>query len=652
MKQIQLQSMRIENFKGIKALTIDFQGRDALISGDNGLGKTSVYDAWLWLLFDKDSEGKSDFDIKPLKNGKVIPDLVTLVEASVTINGKAVRLSKKLWENRVRKRGHADRVFEGNKKSYCIDGRYPKESEWKRFISELAGNEEIFKALSIEWFFMDGEKGLKWDARRKILLEMTGELPADEIAKRHEKYAPIWPLLEDDSIEDAMAKIKYQIKELQRLQRELPARIDELNRTTQTFDDDDAAIVAKREAERLEAALAEVDRQLADAAKISQRIGELHQRVTLLKQEKQDKYRAAKNEALKEWHDGARRYQQAISNTERTASALIHKRQRVKAMEDELECMNRDIADLRVQITAIFEENYQPGENDCVCPVCRQAMPEDMRAAAKQRWEDDKAKRTATITAKGIALKEAIARHESDLAAEKTTLERCEREASAALLESAELEIYNGPEPEVEVEVDTRGQDNGIAVATAELERLQQGDNSSLLDAKHKIMRELDAVRTSIASFEASEKARVRIAELEDEERSVGERIAALQGQIFLLEALTRERFGLVESQINALFPTLEWRLFETQINGGVKDTCVCLVDGVPYASANEAAKVNARLEIIQVLGTHYGLQTPVFVDRTEGVNRLIDIDAQTILLAVSRDKALRVEIHEESEVA
>mgnify|MGYP006310335581 CR=1 FL=1 len=47
MKQIRLNSLRLKNFKGVRALTLDLQGRDAVVYGDNATGKTTIYDAFL-----------------------------------------------------------------------------------------------------------------------------------------------------------------------------------------------------------------------------------------------------------------------------------------------------------------------------------------------------------------------------------------------------------------------------------------------------------------------------------------------------------------------------------------------------------------------------------------------------------------------------
>jgi len=61
---IRLKQLRLENFKCHKALTLDFNGQNTSIYGDNATGKTSVYDAFVWLLFGKDSAGNGEKNIE------------------------------------------------------------------------------------------------------------------------------------------------------------------------------------------------------------------------------------------------------------------------------------------------------------------------------------------------------------------------------------------------------------------------------------------------------------------------------------------------------------------------------------------------------------------------------------------------------------
>ena len=64
----------------------------------------------------------------------------------------------------------------------------------------------------------------------------------------------------------------------------------------------------------------------------------------------------------------------------------------------------------------------------------------------------------------------------------------------------------------------------------------------------------------------------------------------------------------------------------------------------VTFAHANNAARINAGLEIISVLQKHFNNSVTVFVDNAEAVTRLADPGCQLIQLIVSEaDKSLRI---------
>ena len=58
MKTIKLTKLKLQNFKGIKALEIELKDQ-TIIEGKNGSGKTSVFDAYTFLLFGKNSQNQN-----------------------------------------------------------------------------------------------------------------------------------------------------------------------------------------------------------------------------------------------------------------------------------------------------------------------------------------------------------------------------------------------------------------------------------------------------------------------------------------------------------------------------------------------------------------------------------------------------------------
>lgn len=97
-----IERMHIQNFKGIRDLEIDF-GAVTRISGMNGTGKTTIPDAFSWVLFNKDSRGNApgsyDFHEKPLdgdgnESTTSIPPLSWTAALTASVSTSAGRSAK------------------------------------------------------------------------------------------------------------------------------------------------------------------------------------------------------------------------------------------------------------------------------------------------------------------------------------------------------------------------------------------------------------------------------------------------------------------------------------------------------------------------------------------------------------------------------
>ncbi len=75
MSEMRLTRLTLRNFKGISEFILDAQGENVTVYCDNAAGKTTLFDAFTWLLFDKDSQNRKDFAIKTLDAaGQVVLD--------------------------------------------------------------------------------------------------------------------------------------------------------------------------------------------------------------------------------------------------------------------------------------------------------------------------------------------------------------------------------------------------------------------------------------------------------------------------------------------------------------------------------------------------------------------------------------------------
>jgi len=212
--KIELLNIDITNFKGLKAFKFSPDGENACITAQNGTGKTTVYDAFLWLLFGKDSLGRKDFDIRPLDaNNQPINGLTLAIEAVLSIDGIAHTFRKEQTEKIVKKE------IKGFETLCYIDEVPKKVGEYTDYIAEII-TDETFRALTDLAYF----NNLHHTKRRALLLEFTGEIgtPAG--------FEELLNALNGRSIDDYKKVLAGQRDRLKKDRDEIPSRIDELQR--------------------------------------------------------------------------------------------------------------------------------------------------------------------------------------------------------------------------------------------------------------------------------------------------------------------------------------------------------------------------------------------------------------------------------------
>jgi len=178
-----------------------------------------------------------------------------------------------------------------------------------------------------------------------------------------------------------------------------------------------------------------------------------------------------------------------------------------------------------------------------------------------------------------------------------------------------------------------------------EMDSLSVEDPVELKVRRAELRVSIDVINKELTGFDQIKKADHRIAQLMEEEKTLAGLIASEEKEQFTIENFLKAKADELEKQINKKFKVVEFKMFETQINGSQVETCKALINGVPFSDANTASKVNAGVDIINTLCEHFGVRAPIFIDNRESVIELIDTESQLINLIVSdQDKKLRIE--------
>ena len=643
-----IKSITLQNFKGCKNAAYTFDGKNVTVCGANGSGKTTIFDAFTWLLFGKDSLDNAKFEIRPLdKDGKQIDNVEICVAATLEIDGKEVELKKTQKQNWVKKRGSEHPVLQGNVNEYEIDG-YPRSAkDYEEYINGIV-NDDLFKMLTNPAYFPN----MPWKEQRATIMKFANNVPDVALAGKSVKFAPLLEeLRKAPSTDDIKNKYQKSLNELKKKQIELPVRIDEISNSKVDIDVAELELLKNS----LNEQIADVKSKIADTDKRFEEYQKLSDGIMELKFAESDLVRKANEDNIKarrEIEDKIADKKFMLSQTEKTVDDC---ERQIDISKHHSVSLNESIESYRSQYRQTQELVFD--ENSLVCSYCGQEYPQDRKEQIKAEFESHKAKELKAITDNGNLIKGRLDKEKE--AIDSLEKELVEHRKSLEMLNNAiaDLEKQLSELPE---SIDVTGTDEYKAIQTQIAEKEQAMLQMNSADEVRKALNaELEDLQSQLIECEkkmAMSQKNVeideRIEELQSEQRDVAQKIADVEKILYLLDEFIKYKLDKISDSINAMFDGISFKLFDIQLNGGVKEVCECTVNGVPYGSLNNGHRIIAGLQIIKALQKLYGAYLPIFIDNAESVNdfNMPDMDCQLIKLKVSDDNNLRIKIEKESE--
>lgn len=650
-KSIVLKGLYLKNFKGIKELDIDL-GKVTNIFGDNGTGKTTIFDAFTWLLFDKDSQDRSKFNVQPLdKSNNVIHMIETEVIGTIEIDGAKTTLKKVLKEKWVKKRGEVESELKGTETSYYVDEVPFKQGEFKKKIQEITGDENIFKLLTNPLYF---SLGLKWQDRRKILFSFSSDIEISDVVNYNNSLKDLKNYLNsNEDIESFKKRIGAQKLKLKKDKENIPARVDECSRSIRNDIDFE---LQENNKKAVVSEIKALDEQILDSGKADNAVLEKRKKLYDLKSNLNSiefKLKSKAQEPLKELNQQLRKIEGSLYDVQSKANIIGTS---LKLKEENIPKIETLIDDLKKEWYKVDAETLEFNENEFICPTCKRQFEaadiETKKQEMTENFNQYKAERKGQINQKGKAKANELDALKQEVEQLKSEYETYSVQVTELLTKKDEIDKQiQGFKPNLDFSSNQEYQELKNQITNIE-NQLAVPSNSNLQaeELKHKksnLQVELDGVNNLLSFKEQNAKLEARKAELMEEEKNLASKIAELEKQEYLTEEFTRTKVELLESGINSRFKYVKFKLFETQVNGGLNETCEALIDGVPFSNSNTASQYNAGIDIINALSEFYGVQAPIFLDNRESVNEIIPSDSQIVNLIVSDDKKLRIESEE-----
>lgn len=643
--EIKIFSLKLKNFKGIKELKIDFNCQNTNIYGANATGKTTIFDAFKWLFFDKDSSDRKDFNIKTLdNNNNPIHFLEHEVEAILVIDGVDMTFKKVLQEKWVKKRGESDREFSGHETNYWIDEVPVKKKDYEEKINSLIP-ESLFKLITDPSYF---NNQLKWTERRELLINISGaNISDDEILDSKEEFKTIKDNLEGRSIDDYKKVVQAKIKDLNKEKETIPVRIDELTNTLITEHNIDYKEIEEQK-EEYNKQLNNIELEMTDIQTKAKENMKIADQLTIAKKELADF-------KLKKETEYSQKYSICLINLQ-NEKKIIENTIRLKQEEDsdrllKIQLDQKRKEELYKKWDEVSKITLEFDPNSFICPTCKREYETDKKEEIKKQFEDNlnlhKKSEQEAINREGQAIN--IRLDENTKAREKIQQELPKLDNKLEEINTKIAEIEKAKETDNSFDVTSLPEYSNKIKEIEELEEkvknLTNGDISYLQNKKAEIIEEINKLNKTLNEREIQEKTKQRIEELQASEEDISNKIQELEGQQYALEEFTKTKVELLENAINSKFELVKFRLFDTQINGGLIECCDTLVNGVPYADVNNAHKILAGLDVINTLIKFYNTSAPIFIDNRESINEIDYIGTQIISLVVTTDSKLRIEV-------
>lgn len=625
MKKLSIESLKMRNFKGEVSKEYNLTHLN-VFRGTNETCKSTVVDAWLWLLTGKDASGLSDtnsnFDIKHRVDGVVADKIEVSVSAVIIVGGETFTIERQLKEKWIKPRNAEYEQFAGNETVYLIDNVPQKtKRDWDTFIENIIPS-ELFTLLSNPLAF----NNLTWEVRRSKLEALVTIPSTDEVCSIMERgliaKELIASLKSTETVDSKRKALNQEISTIKKHVDTFAPRFDEINRNIEAeklvdYSEIDKAITSK------EAEIKILDAKINNYAKAQEDVfanieklnktkqGLMSERYQLVSADS-ELLNGQKTKLVNEKNELTR----LISDLN---NSLIQKTQEKKSTTTNLN-------ELRETFKSIQAEVYTVG----VCPTCKRAY--DEAENSEYKFNSEKANRLQAINKDGTKLKE--------------RLEAINKDYTAILNELNKLTTQNVKVQESINNIQPISPNSRIAEIDSEMVRIDSEIDETKIERseqdiidKERLTGELKQLLIGSGGKQNVTNLEARKAELQKELDVNNAKLTELQGIEYTLKQYQLKYYELIESRVNSLFKLCKFSFYRELNNGEIEQRCVCTVGGIIYHSVNTANKVNAGLEIINVLSSHYDMSCPIMIDNAESVVSYIPTVAQLSLFIVDETK-------------
>lgn len=667
MKKVVLKAMSLVNFRGHQNFSVRFSN-ETTISGDNRLGKSTIFDAFVWLLFGKDQFDRKDHEIIPIVDGKRMERVDSEVSAVLDVDGREMNIKRVLHQKWVRRRGATEEVFDGCDTLYFMNDVPLKAGEFKARVDMMI-EETVFKLITNPATFL----GLHWQKQREFLFQIAGTISDAEVLDKMATLTNKQAIFNLTNILNSGKSLVEFKKELsvrkKKLQEELEKINPKIDQTTRLMPQQRDFATVEAELNAIDAQINDVEAQMADHAKAIraqyESIQEQQKQVNDLKTQQQtviNNRTSENNQAAFNANQRRMDAQNALLTSKKRLSEAVTSLNDAKTVEGDLSAKiaikSADITKLRATWEMENAKEYATKAGCLVCPVfghdCGDASAKERhveaQAKAKQAFADAQDAKLTAINADGQQmtveldqLKRKLEVVTRDIANAAENVKQCEAEVAQKERDA------NIPEVPTQAVVPTEiaewvEMEEQIKALQASMGEVKPVDTHDLSGRKQELVSKRDGLKATLADRDLIARFTAEITKLKAEAADYAQQIADIEKQEFTMAEFDKVRIDECERRVNNLFQIVKFQLFDKTIDGNEFPCCIPLNKaGVPISATNTAEKINAGLDVISTLSNFYNVSAPIFCDQAESVNRFLNAGSQMVFLRVTKEPVLTV---------
>lgn len=605
--KITLKNITLKNFKAIKYISLDFKG-NTILYGENALGKTTIFDGFMYALFESNSNNRSCFSIKTLDDkGKEIPHLEHEASVELNIDGKNIRLTAGIRDKWIKE--NSESVFKGNEHYYKINNVPVSQSKYKRRIGLIA-KEEILKLITNTSYFCN----MNWQESRKIIMDMCGYIPFAKISNSQtaEEIDRIgYNLLEKET--------RIKINNLKEHIQAMPIKREELNKSIINEDFSTVEYELTKAKDNLER-LKKIILGKESVSNTDKKRQSIEKRLYEIREAFNIKYTAIKK-------DKANKINKANLKLSSLCNDQIVYCERLSYAKEKLNKVQKDIEHTANEI--IEREKSEFDKGTLICPFCARPLTSKDRIAKISEFNKNKEESIRALDIKLTQLKNSKNNCLNEISTLNTKIENIKNEI---INENINIDAYKN------IQIKEFEPDTEYTALKQELENMDISEKEKLRAEYENCCENLNILNIKKFRMEQNKRIYKRIEDNINEEKSFKNRLKEKENTLDEIHSLLSLKAEYIEKAINSQFSIVKFKLFKKLINGNIEDCCIPTVNGVPYKDLNTAMKINCGIDIINTLSAHFNIYAPVFIDNREAITKLAKSNSQLISLAVKEN--------------